>query len=181
MDTAGKIFTDVNVAHFTGGPCAELVAMGTAAAAAPGPLMAIAAVGNQGRGVLSPCGRCRQVLIDLHPDVFVVVPAAEGPQLVSVRDLLPHAYRQPDARPPRIVRFNSRYYDEIVEGRKTETVRYQDPISEGPALFVFEDDDGYRRLSGIVEHVEPHHLLLGGGPQGRTSPPLPGDSSRRPV
>jgi cytidine deaminase len=32
MDTAGRIHTAVNVFHFTGGPCAELVVLGAAAA-----------------------------------------------------------------------------------------------------------------------------------------------------
>jgi cytidine deaminase len=38
MDTLGHIYTGVNVAHFTGGPCAELVVLGAAAAAGAGPL-----------------------------------------------------------------------------------------------------------------------------------------------
>ncbi|MDN6747004.1 MAG: cytidine deaminase, partial [Brevibacterium sp.] len=67
MDTHGRIHTGVNVHHFTGGPCAELVAIGNAAAAEAGPLVTIAAAGDNGRGLLSPCGRCRQVILDLHP------------------------------------------------------------------------------------------------------------------
>src|SRR5690606_24277356 len=74
MDTSGRIHTGVNVHHFTGGPCAELVVIGAAAAANAGPLVTIAAVGDRNRGVLAPCGRCRQVLLDLHPDALVVVP-----------------------------------------------------------------------------------------------------------
>ena len=62
MDTTGRIHTGVNVFHFTGGPCAELVAIGAAAAANAGPLVTIVAVGNQTRGVLAPRGRCRQVI-----------------------------------------------------------------------------------------------------------------------
>ncbi|WGP05119.1 hypothetical protein QFE97_13510 [Bacillus subtilis] len=44
MDTVGRIHTGVNVHHFNGGLCAELVAIGTAAAANAGPLVTIAAV-----------------------------------------------------------------------------------------------------------------------------------------
>ena len=62
MDTAGRIHTGVSVFHVTGGPCAELVTIGAAAAANAGPLVTIVAVGNQTRGVLAPCGRCRQVI-----------------------------------------------------------------------------------------------------------------------
>ncbi|OAX80631.1 hypothetical protein ACJ72_05029 [Emergomyces africanus] len=95
----GRIFTGVNVYHFTGGPCAELVMLGNAAAGGvvsattadvtagekggkeeeegESPknlkLVAVVAVGDQGRKVLSPCGRCRQVLIDYWPDIEVVL------------------------------------------------------------------------------------------------------------
>ncbi|KKY30346.1 putative blasticidin-resistance protein [Diaporthe ampelina] len=75
------IFTGVNVSHFNGGPCAELVVLGAAAAGgcgSPGSLTHMVAVRNDGVTVLSPCGRCRQVLMDLHPGVRVVVDATPG-------------------------------------------------------------------------------------------------------
>ncbi|WP_245554955.1 cytidine deaminase [Nesterenkonia alba] len=50
MDTSGRIHTAVNVYHFTGGPCAELVVLGLAAAARAGPLVTMAAAGDGGRG-----------------------------------------------------------------------------------------------------------------------------------
>lgn len=119
------IFTGINVTHFNGGPCAELVALGTAAAGGcgtPGTLTHMVAVRNDGVTVLSPCGRCRQVLMDLHPDIRVVVdtstrgrggPAgAEGAtnggtsggsglgslRVVTMDELLPFAYRKADWR-----------------------------------------------------------------------------------
>src|SRR5579863_1284468 len=70
--------TGVNVGHFTGGPCAEVVALGVAATAGSGPIAEMAAVGNGGRGVLAPCGRCRQFLVDQHPDCRVIIPGAPG-------------------------------------------------------------------------------------------------------
>lgn len=93
IDADGRLHTGVNVFHFTGGPCAELVVLGVAAAAHASPLRVIAAAGDRGRGVIPPCGRCRQVLSDLHPGILVVVPAADGPAAVAVADLLPGAYR----------------------------------------------------------------------------------------
>ncbi|KAF9891416.1 hypothetical protein FE257_004272 [Aspergillus nanangensis] len=75
----GRIFSAVNVYHFTGGPCAELVALGMAAAAGALDLTHIAAVANENRGILSPCGRCRQVLSDLHPGIKVIVPGKDDP------------------------------------------------------------------------------------------------------
>jgi cytidine deaminase len=91
----GRIHTGINVLHFTGGPCAELVALGVAAAAHAGPLVAMAAVGDGGRGVVPPCGRCRQVMLDLQPGIRVAVPGADGPEMVAIRDLLPVSYVRP--------------------------------------------------------------------------------------
>lgn len=158
MDTSGRIHTAVNVYHFTGGPCAELVVLGVAAAAGAGPLLTIAAAGDQGRGLIPPCGRCRQALLDLHPDVLVAVPTPTGPQLRPIRKLLPDTYFFPDADARRIVRFNKRYYDDVATGRKTVTVRYDDPIALGQALFVFEDDEAHRTLTGTITSVERYPL-----------------------
>lgn len=158
MDTSGRIHTAVNVYHFTGGPCAELVALGAAAATEAGPLLTIAAAGDQGRGLIPPCGRCRQALLDLHPDILVAVPTPTGPQLRPIRKLLPDTYFFPDANARRVVRFNKRYYDDVAAERKTVTVRYDDPISLGPALFVFEDDEESRTLTGIITTIERHPL-----------------------
>ena len=158
MDTSGRIHTAVNVYHFTGGPCAELVVLGAAAAAGAGPLLTIAAAGDQGRGLIPPCWRCRQAFLDLHPDILVAVPTSSGPQLRPIRKLLPDTYFFPDANARRIVRFNKRYYDDVAAGYKTVTVRYDDPIALGAALFVFEDDDANRTLNGTVTSVERHQL-----------------------
>ncbi|MFE2351630.1 hypothetical protein [Kitasatospora cineracea] len=132
MDTAGRIHRAVNVHHFTGGPCAELVVLGVAATAGAGPLTTIAAAGDGGRGLIPPCGRCRQVLLDLHPDVLVAVPTDEGPALRPVRTLLSDAYVFPDAHSQRLVRFNKRYYEDVRTGRKTSTVRYGEAIALAP-------------------------------------------------
>jgi cytidine deaminase len=90
--TDGRIFTGVNVFHFTGGPCAELVVLGSAAAAGAAQLTHIVAVGNENRGIMSPCGRCRQTLIDLHPGIKVIVLDRGEPRAVGVVELLPFAY-----------------------------------------------------------------------------------------
>lgn len=88
----GRVFSGVNVYHFNGGPCAELVALGVAAAAGVTKLTHVVAVANEGRGILSPCGRCRQVLIDLHPGIKAIVSSKEGLRMVAVDDLLPSTY-----------------------------------------------------------------------------------------
>jgi cytidine deaminase/uncharacterized protein YqfB (UPF0267 family) len=158
MDTSGRIHESVNVYHFTGGPCAELVVLGAAAAAGAGPLVTIAAAGDRSRGLIPPCGRCRQALLDIHPDVVVAVPTEDGPAMRPIRELLPDAYFFPDADARRIVRFHQRYYEDIVTGRKTATVRYDDPIAPGPAIFLFEDDEAHRTLNGTVTGVERHRF-----------------------
>lgn len=88
----GRTFVGVNLYHFTGGPCAELVALGAARAAGATELTHIVAVGNHGRGVKSPCGRDRQILADYHPKVRVILPSAEGLVSVIATDLLPLSF-----------------------------------------------------------------------------------------
>jgi len=153
MDTTGRIHTAVNDYHFTGGPCAELVVLGVAAAVNAGPLTTMVAVGGGGRGVLAPCGRFRQVLLDQQPGCHVIVPTPDGPELVSARHLLPHAYQDPSANPDRFIRFSPQYFDSVRQGHKTATTRLDDPCQIGPALLVFEFDDQYRRLAGFVEVI----------------------------
>jgi cytidine deaminase len=85
----GRIFGGINLYHFTGGPCAELVALGHARASGARRLTTIVAVGNFGRGPVGPCGRDRQVLFDYHPDIRVLLPTPAGVKSVGIRDLMP--------------------------------------------------------------------------------------------
>ncbi|WP_405797634.1 cytidine deaminase family protein [Streptomyces sp. NBC_01506] len=91
-DRDGRIITGLNVYHFTGGPCAELVTIGAAAAVGAYDLVTVVAVGSDSRGVMPPCGRCRQVLLDYFPQVEIVVRTENGLRAVPVRELLPYAY-----------------------------------------------------------------------------------------
>lgn len=88
----GRIVTAVNAYHFTGGPCAELVLIGTAAAQGAYDLDTIVAVGDRDRGVVPPCGRCRQVLLDYFPALKVIVGTNDGLRTLPVTDLLPESY-----------------------------------------------------------------------------------------
>lgn len=94
----GRIVTAVNAYHFTGGPCAELVVIGTAAAQGAYELDTIVAVGDHDRGVVPPCGRCRQVLLDYFPSIKVIV--GTEPRAVPIADLLPKTYVWADHQAP---------------------------------------------------------------------------------
>jgi len=85
----GEMYGGINLYHFTGGPCAELVALGHARASGARELTTIVAVGNEGRGPVGPCGRDRQVLFDYHPDIRVILPTPDGIRSVRIKDLLP--------------------------------------------------------------------------------------------
>lgn len=88
----GRIITAVNAYHFTGGPCAELVLIGAAATQGAYELNTIVAVGDRDRGVIPPCGRCRQVLLDYFPALNVIVGNDDGVRSVLIADLLPDSY-----------------------------------------------------------------------------------------
>ncbi|MGJ5827529.1 biotin transporter BioY [Streptomyces ossamyceticus] len=88
----GRIVTAVNAYHFTGGPCAELVLIGAAASQGAYELDTIVAVGDRDRGVVPPCGRCRQVLLDYFPTLKVIVGQADRLRAVPITALLPESY-----------------------------------------------------------------------------------------
>ncbi|KAK3903309.1 cytidine deaminase-like protein [Staphylotrichum tortipilum] len=94
----GETFVALNVYHFTGGPCAELSVLGAAAA---GGVLAdeietiVAVVRREGDvfGVINPCGRCRQTLLDYNPGIKVIVVDGEGREVeVTVGGLMVYAY-----------------------------------------------------------------------------------------
>jgi len=85
----GKMYGGINVFHFTGGPCAELVALGHARASGARELTTIVAAGNWRRGPPRPVRRDRHVLIDYHPKIRVILPTPEGIRSVKITDLMP--------------------------------------------------------------------------------------------
>lgn len=82
----------MNAYHFTGGPCAQVVLIGTAAAQGAYELDTIVAIGDRDRGVVPPCGRCRQVHLDYFPAQRVIVGTGDHLRMVSITDLLPASY-----------------------------------------------------------------------------------------
>ncbi|MBF6228513.1 hypothetical protein IU470_25825 [Nocardia abscessus] len=79
--------------------CAEASALANAVmAGARGLSMAVAvrhpkpSEAGQIPKIVSPCGLCRELLLDYAPDVLVVLQANEGFQIVRLADILPHKY-----------------------------------------------------------------------------------------
>lgn len=93
----GAIYSGVNLYHFTGGPCAEIVALARLASDGGGARpLAIVAVADRERGVIAPCGRCRQILLDYCPDIQVVLTAEHGILALPLSALLPYVYLRAD-------------------------------------------------------------------------------------
>jgi len=95
--TTGAVYTGVNVESCGYGPCAEPVAIGAAITAGERGLTAIVAVaGAAGNRVLSPCGNCRQLLVDYAPHAHVILERDGELGKVRAVDLIPEAYRNFD-------------------------------------------------------------------------------------
>jgi cytidine deaminase len=91
---SGRVYTGVNVEACGYGPCAEPIAVGAAFSNGEQDIKAIVAVCKRGDAypVISPCGNCRQLLVDYAPDAAVIL-EMDG-RMVKARavDLLPGAY-----------------------------------------------------------------------------------------
>ncbi|WP_373319008.1 MULTISPECIES: cytidine deaminase [Paenibacillus] len=103
LDAEGHIHHGCNVENAAYGPtnCAERTALFRAVADGhqPGSFQAIAVVGDT-EGPISPCGVCRQVLVELcAPDMKVIMGNLKGDiQETTVRDLLPGAFGPSDLK-----------------------------------------------------------------------------------
>lgn len=144
-DERGEVFTGMNVSHFTGGPCAEPVVIGQAAASGSAPLTTMVAVLATGRQVIPPCGRCRQQLFDYFPRSRAIIRGKNGLEAVPITDLLPFPYDyrnyEPGGPAPALHVWD-RYLDAVRDGAKRSTVRVHDPVRPGPVRLVFEHADG---------------------------------------
>ena len=95
LAASGEVFTGCNVENASYGLtiCAERSALFAAVAAGQQrfEMLAIAA-----RGGASPCGACRQVLVEFAPDLPILLIDSEDPlqiNEVNLRDLLPGAIK----------------------------------------------------------------------------------------
>ena len=93
----GAIYGGMNLYHFTGGPCAEIVALARLVSEGGGAKpLAIVAVADRERGVIAPCGRCRQILMDYCPEIQVVLKTEGGIRALPLTAILPYVYLRAD-------------------------------------------------------------------------------------
>lgn len=93
LTKSGRVFTGVNVenASYPETMCAERVAVFKAVSEGERDLEMISVVTDNGG---SPCGGCRQVLVEFGLDTIVLIANGEGKILkeMTVKDLLPEAF-----------------------------------------------------------------------------------------
>lgn len=92
---SGKTHVGVNVESCGYGPCAEPIAIGRAISDGERQLERIVAVGGASapHAVESPCGNCRQLLLDYAPDCWVILSHEGKTMKIKIRDLLPDAHK----------------------------------------------------------------------------------------
>jgi cytidine deaminase len=92
---SGRVYAAVHLEAYIGRTsiCAEAVALGMAAADGDTKIETIVAVDRRGE-VVSPCGMCRELLLDYSPEVQVIIPGPEGEESQPMANLLPLKYQR---------------------------------------------------------------------------------------
>ncbi len=99
----GRVWTGVHLGATVGrlSICAEAIALGRAVMDGDGTIECAVAVRHpkpdepvREIAVVSPCGACRENLLDYDPAAFVIINTAGGLQKVPVRILLPIPYQR---------------------------------------------------------------------------------------
>ncbi|MGV0837650.1 ASCH domain-containing protein [Mycolicibacterium thermoresistibile] len=133
----------LNTYHYLGGPCGEIAALSNHAADAPGdPIVAVAAADGPSGSVIAPCGKCRQILYDIDPQIRCIIRDPNGLRDRTVDELLPHAYDWRAVEQPQRMYLWEGYEPLIRKGSKRQTIRVDDPFRVGPATLVFEKQSG---------------------------------------
>lgn len=97
-----KIYTGIHTNASCGfaDVCGEVAAICHALSHGYREFEAIAAVWGDGKGtyeLLSPCGRCRQLISDFGGNIWVIVGSIDDPYKVTAADLLPLKYEHREA------------------------------------------------------------------------------------
>ncbi len=101
LTTSGQVFTGCNIENASYGLtiCAERVAVGCAVASGQREFAAIAVVTNTA-GPASPCGACRQVLVEFNPHMRVILTNLKGDTVETTAEgLLPGAFTAIELEP----------------------------------------------------------------------------------
>jgi cytidine deaminase len=93
---SGRVTTGVNIEACAYGPCAEPIAIGAAIASGETDFLSVVAVTRPDRDapfrVLSPCGNCRQLMVDYAPRAMIIFDNNGQVVKTEARNLLPGAY-----------------------------------------------------------------------------------------
>ncbi|MGB9722751.1 MAG: cytidine deaminase [Chloroflexia bacterium] len=98
LTASGKVFPGCNVENASYGLtlCAERVAIGSAVAAGERDFVAMAVVAPS-PGPVSPCGMCRQTMVEFNPGLRLILANLQGEVLeTTAGDLLPGAFTARD-------------------------------------------------------------------------------------
>ncbi len=89
----GKVFTGCNVENSSYGAaiCAERSAVSHAVSCGFRDFDAIA-IASSGEATVYPCGICRQVLHEFHPDMRVICQSEDGHETYRLSELMPKGF-----------------------------------------------------------------------------------------
>ncbi len=92
---SGAVFPGVHLEATVGriAVCAEAIALGNAAIAGDTAVEAVVAVNRNG-DVVSPCGMCRELILDYAPAAEVIILDPAGLERVPLASLLPNKYHR---------------------------------------------------------------------------------------
>jgi cytidine deaminase len=99
----GRVWTGLHLGTTVGrlSVCAEAVAVGRAMLEGDGSIHTVVAVrhpkpeeDDRSVAVVSPCGACREMIVDYDLDAMVIVPGPLAPLKLPARALLPLPYRR---------------------------------------------------------------------------------------
>jgi len=94
LGESGKIYTGCNIENssFSLTICAERTAIFKAISEGETSFKAIA-IAAEGKGFISPCGSCRQVLYELAGNIdCILIDEREKTKIISIKSLLPFAF-----------------------------------------------------------------------------------------
>ena len=109
---SGKVYVSVNMDTYVGSMavCAEPIAMGQAVLEGALPFKTIVAVrkprpsqGDQTMKVVSPCGKCREMIADYAPLSEVILSEGDEFFKVSIQSILPYKYMSNKNKTERLV------------------------------------------------------------------------------